>query len=179
MKRSFPHLLAFCLILIAGILNKNSAQSIVRADPPNWWTGMKHNKVEILFHAKYIAKCKAFIQSEHCKIIASTPLPNPDYLLVEVEIAKDCPTGKVEFRFASSRNDYIYSFPIESREQKGAKGLDASDLIYLVFPDRFSNGDQTNDNTSSMLESKADRTGLKTRHGGDIQGIANHLDYFK
>ena len=118
MKRSFPHFLAFCLILLAGILNKNTAQSIVRADPPNWWSGMQHNKVEILFHAKYIAKCRAFIQNDHCKIIGTTPLPNPDYLLVEIEIAPNCPAGTVEFSFASSRNDYAYSFPIERRSPK-------------------------------------------------------------
>ena len=75
---------------------------------------MQHNKVEILFNAKYIGKCRAFVKSEHCKIIGTTPLPNPDYLLVEVEIAPDCPAGNVEFRFASSRNDYAYSFPIET-----------------------------------------------------------------
>jgi len=178
MKRSFPHFLAFCLILLTGILNKNSAQSIVRADPPNWWTGMKHNKVEILFNAKHIGKCRPSLESKYCKIIGSTQLYNPDYLLVEIEISPDCPSGNVEFRFASSRNDYAYSFPLENRSPKSVKGLDGSDLIYLVFPDRFSNGDPSNDSNPAMLEPKADRTGLKSRHGGDIQGIANHIDYF-
>jgi hypothetical protein len=179
MKRSFPHLLVLCLALLTGFFNKGFSQSVVRADPPNWWTGMKHNKVEILFNAKYIAKCRAFVQSEHCKITRTTPLPNPDYLLVEIEIAPDCPAGKVEFSFASSRNDYKYEFPIEGRSTaKTAKGLNASDLIYLVFPDRFANGDPSNDNAPTLLEPKADRTGLKTRHGGDIAGIEQHLDYF-
>ncbi len=177
MKLSFPHclLIASLQLLISSFLY---SQAIVRADPPNWWTGMQHNKVEILFNAKYIAKCRAFIQSDYCKIIDTTPLPNPDYLLVEIEIAPDCPPGKLEFSFASSRNDYSYSFPIESRSPKTSKGLNASDLIYLVFPDRFANGDPSNDNNPSLLEPKADRGGLKTRHGGDIQGISNHLDYF-
>ncbi len=155
------------------------AQSIVRADPPNWWSGMQQNKIEILFQAKYIAKCRAFINSEHCKILGTTPLPNSDYLLVEIEISPDCPPGKLEFTFASSRNDYEYSFPIESRSTKTTKGLGANDLVYLVFPDRFSNGDPSNDNNPSLLEPKADRGGLKSRHGGDIQGITNHIGHFQ
>ena len=176
MKLSFPHFFIASLCVLTSICAQS--QAAVRADPPNWWTGMQHNKVEILFNAKYITKCRAFIQSDYCKIIGTTPLPNPDYLLVEIEIAPDCPPGKVEFSFASSRNDYSYSFPLESRSPKTSKGLNASDLIYLVFPDRFANGDPSNDNNPSLLEPKADRGGLKTRHGGDIQGISKHLDYF-
>lgn len=178
MKLSFPQLLIALLCFGAAQLNEAISQSVVRADPPNWWLGMQHNKVEILFQAKYIGKCKPFVENAHCKIIGSTPLPNPDYLLVEIEIAPDCQSGNVEFRFASSRNDYKYSFPIEGRNTDASHGLSANDLIYLVFPDRFANGDPSNDNAPTLLEPKADRTGLKSRHGGDIAGIQQHLDYF-
>ena len=177
MKLSHIRFFVAALYLVLSLTSVG--QSIVRADPPNWWSGMQHNKIEILFHAKYIAKCRAFIESEHCKILGTTPLPNSDYLLVEIEISPDCPPGNLEFTFASSRNDYKYSFPIESRATKTTKGLDANDLIYLVFPDRFSNGDPSNDNNPSLLEPKADRGGLKSRHGGDIQGISNHIGYFQ
>ncbi len=178
MTRYFPHAFLTLLAIVSIFQTSAKAQSVVRADPPNWWAGMVHNRVEILFQAKNIRNCNASLQSKHCRIINTTTLPNVDYLLVEIEIDKSCPAGDLKFQFASSRDTYNFEFPIEKKEPVSSHGLDGSDLIYLIFPDRFSNGDPANDNNAALLEPNSDRKGLKSRHGGDIQGISNHLDHF-
>jgi glycosidase len=159
---------------------KKTQPLVQRTDPPFWWVGMQNSKVELLFNGKNIGSFEVSLQATDTKILTITRPPNPDYLMVEIEIGAAQKAGSLPFVFsAPKQKPATYNYELKTREQQQEKGIDPSDLIYLVFPDRFSNGDVTNDAITTMNEKTADRKGLKTRHGGDIQGIINHIDYFE
>ncbi len=182
-KHSPVHLI-ITLLLMAISLNSFTQKynsPILRFDPPNWWTGMKETNLEILVSCPNIQQYEiTLLNPTNCKIVSITAATNRDYYYVELEIGKNQKAGDLIFQLKGKKgqqHEYRYSI-LERIPSKNNRGLDASDLIYLVFPDRFSNGDQTNDSFVAMQEKTCDRSGLKARHGGDIKGIENHLDYF-
>ncbi|HEY8403560.1 MAG TPA: alpha-amylase family glycosyl hydrolase, partial [Flavobacteriales bacterium] len=106
--------------------------------------------------------------------------PNTNYILVKIHIGEEQQPGTIKFRFQNKKNKkrtYYYHYPLHERMPARERGIDANDLMYLIFPDRFSNGDTSNDIIAGMNETRCDRTDGYARHGGDIQGIINHLDY--
>lgn len=177
------HMLAV-LLLLSGQLMAQRGKSTPAVDqvyPPNWWTGMVQDTVQLIFHGKNIQQYKLTLESPLSKILQVSSPPNKNYLFADVLLSKEQEPGKLVFVFSGLKKKRIeYHYPIAERaKNNGASGIDAGDLIYLVFPDRFANGDPNNDNVDGMKEAYADRKGLKSRHGGDIQGILDHLDYFE
>lgn len=177
------HMLAV-LLLLSGQLMAQRGKSTPAVDqvyPPNWWTGMVQDTVQLIFHGKNIQQYKLTLESPLSKILQVSTPPNKNYLFADVLLSKEQEPGKLVFVFSGLKKKRIeYHYPIAERaKNNGASGIDAGDLIYLVFPDRFANGDPNNDNVDGMKEAYADRKGLKSRHGGDIQGILDHLDYIE
>lgn len=153
--------------------------SIDRIDPPFWWTDMKTNKIKLLIHGNKINDCKVSIKEKNIKITQVSKVENPNYLVVSIEIPKTTKAGKYSICFTKNNEDYVYPFELKIRNKPVAKkGLNSTDLIYLLIPDRFANADTTNDFISSMNEKYFSRDSVMSRHGGDLQGIINHLDYF-
>lgn len=142
---------------------------------------MVQDTVQLIFHGKNIQQYKLTLESPLSKILQVSTPPNKNYLFADVLLSKEQEPGKLVFVFSGLKKKRIeYHYPIAERaKNNGASGIDAGDLIYLVFPDRFANGDPNNDNVDGMKEAYADRKGLKSRHGGDIQGILDHLDYIE
>ncbi len=152
----------------------------IRVEPMNWWTGMKHNTVELLVHRPDVATYQVKLgAAKGVKIIKTEPGESPNYLFVTLEIGLTAPPQKVPLVFSKGERSFTHEFPILPRSLGlKAQGVSARDVIYLVMPDRFSNGDPSNDNVPGMLEGLA-RDSLTGRHGGDLQGIINHLDYMQ
>lgn len=152
----------------------------LRVEPMNWWTGMKHNTVELLVQypdlASYQVKLGA---SKGVKLIKTEKGDSPNYLFVTLEIAPGAPAQKVPIVFSKGNQSFTHEYPILMRSLGlKAQGVSTRDVIYLIMPDRFANGDPSNDNVPGMLEGLA-RDSLTGRHGGDIQGIINHLNYIQ
>jgi glycosidase len=101
---------------------------------------------------------------------------NPNYLFVNLKISDDAAPGTVTLTFTSGRKKLTHSYPLLARPAGPARGLNSSDVIYLLMPDRFANGDTTNDNVAGMTE-QLNRSDPGGRHGGDLRGIMSHLDY--
>ncbi len=151
---------------------------LVRMEPPFWWADMEHDKVEILFYGKDIATYNEVQSNLTIDKVRKTDNPNYLFVTISTEIEPnryfinlctiDCDEGEV----------IPVAYDILPREpgSKERKGFDASDVIYLVMPDRFANGDPSNDSVDQLKE-KANRDFKGGRHGGDIQGIIDHLDY--
>ncbi len=150
-----------------------------RIDPPFWWADMKTNKIKLLIHGKNINDCSVKTDQKNIKILKVDKLESPDYLMVSIEIPKTTKAGKYSITFSKNNDGYLYQFELKDRIKTASKGLSSADLIYLLIPDRFANGDTTNDFIPSMAEKYFSRDSAMSRHGGDIQGIINHLDYFK
>jgi neopullulanase len=170
MKKLF---LTICLISLSV-----SAQ-IQKTEPPFWYAGMKNPELQILFYGKNIAVNDVAV-SNNIVINGVTKTENPNYLFVTID-TKNIPASDFVFTF-KNKNKVVYTqnYSLKQRRENSAfrKSYDASDLIYLIMPDRFANGNPNNDSTSDTSE-KADRNTPGSRHGGDIDGIIKNLDYIK
>lgn len=149
-----------------------------RIEPPFWWADMHTHQVELLLYGKNISQYQ--VVSQDISIIKAIRLENPNYLFVTIE-TKNLSPGKYYLDFQlNGKTKFSHTYELKQRESHSAerKGFDASDVIYLIMPDRFANGNPNNDNTNDTFE-KTNRNFIGGRHGGDIQGIINHLDYLE
>lgn len=174
----------FAFTVTAGCTAKNKLpkqQLIQRIDPPFWWTEMANDTLELTFSGNNISGHEITLPAGDCRIISDFRPSNKNYRFIKIIIGKNQQPGKLRFaiRDKKSRETYV-DFELKARENRGQKrGIGPEDLIYLVFPDRFANGDPQNDVQPGMKDSIVDRNGLKKRHGGDLKGIENHLDYIE
>ncbi len=151
---------------------------IEKIEPPFWWSGMHHNQLQLLCYGKEISKYE--IQIEGVTISDITKTENPNYVFVTLD-TKEIEPGTISIDF-TEKEKVIFSQPYEFKARREnssqRKGFDSSDVMYLIMPDRFANGDPKNDSHPDTVE-KADRSNPGGRHGGDIQGVIDHLDYLK
>ena len=172
-------LLLACLLWLSAFAPLARAATIERIEPANWWVGMHHHRIELLVHGKAIASAVPRIQRDGIAIVDVQKSDNPNYLFVTVEIAPDATPGRVDIQFLDAGTVVAtYQWRIDAREPGSARrrGFGARDAIYLVTPDRFANGDASNDSVPGMREA-ANRGLPGGRHGGDIAGLRQHLDY--
>jgi len=155
-----------------------TGQQVVRVEPLSWWTGMKM-PLQLLVGGDGISNCDVRIEGgEGVEVAKVQKADSPNYLFVDVKIASDAAPGTYWLVFSGPEGDFKYPYEIAARESGSAarKSFTTADMIYLIFPDRFANGDPSNDD-SPLTAEKADRNVNLGRHGGDIQGIIDHLDY--
>lgn len=166
------------LLLTAGISNIALSQKIDRIEPPSWFTGMKETSLQLMVYGKEIGSSDVIANYPGVKITILVKTDNPNYLFVNLDISKDTPPGSVTLTFTRGNQKMTYNYPLLQRPSGPARGFNTSDVIYLLMPDRYANGDPANDNVDTMLE-KANRTNPNGRHGGDLKGISDNLDYIK
>jgi glycosidase len=155
-------------------------QKITKIEPASWWRGMELDTVEFMVYGKDISELTAV--GKELLVIGSTALESPNYLFVEVVIADDTRIGthKLLFKDQKGRQKGTLAIEVLEREEGSAKrkGFTSADFIYLITPDRFRNGDPSNDHVKGMLEGP-NREFIGGRHGGDLAGIIESLDYFE
>lgn len=174
----YPIIVVFAAFFSLSLNAQKNLPIISRVDPPNWWTDMAHNTVELLFFGNNIQQYTPSLEGTDTKISGITLTPNPNYLILEIAISPHQKAEDIKFIFTNKKKKrFEYSYPILKRSATRERGIDANDLMYMIFPDRFSNGDSKNDIVAGMNEMTCDRSNGYARHGGDIQGIINHLDY--
>jgi glycosidase len=169
-------------LLISGNLLAQQIPALERVEPMNWWVGMKNPKLQLLVHGDKIAGRIVKLSYPGVKLTAVHKVENPNYLFLDLDISPATLPGTFTIAFKKTGNkDLTYKFELKQRDHSPgrAQGVTNKDLIYLIMPDRFSNGDPTNDSVAGMAQMKVDRSQMYERHGGDIQGVMNHLDYLK
>lgn len=152
---------------------------ISRVEPPSWWAEMNNNRLQLMIYGENISSKQLVVDYLGIKICAVHQVANKNYLFVDLEIAPEAKPGVFEIQFTKDgRFTDKYHYTLHQRETGSANrdGFNNSDVIYLVMPDRFANGDTTNDNISGMAD-KLNRKDPYGRHGGDIKGLNNKLDY--
>ena len=157
--------------------------------PTNWWVGMKHNKIQLLVQREegnqFADKITATTTYTGVSILKTTLQENKRYATIDIAIAPTTKVGNVTFTISSSLTKEKVNFNFElkkKREGRGtafAQGVNSKDFIYLLMPERFSNGDKSNDIVDRMLDQSLNRDSIYLRHGGDLQGVMNHIDYLK
>ena len=178
-------LISYLLFLISYFSSAQSGD--VKCYPTNWWVGMKWNKVQIMVHEKNIGgtgRRFAFTNYPGVKVINTETTENPNYLFINIEINKLAKPGKVIFKINNVDLTIAeVNFELKPRRSGNgtsfAQGVTSKDFIYLILPDRFSNGDPSNDRVAGMRDQSLNRDTVFNRHGGDLQGIQNHLDYLQ
>ena len=184
----FVQQIFFLFILLAGFEafgqhNTPLASSpIIRIDPPNWWVDMKDNKLQLCVYGKNIAGYSLAANYPGFTIVKINKVENPNYLFIDIVIDQSViKSGKVSLIFSDGTHSYTHSYPLSTRDKSAGRiqGYDSRDLVYLIMPDRFANSTISNDNISGTREKATNRDSLFYRHGGDIQGVIDHLDYIK
>lgn len=182
-KLFYFFLFVFCCL-------KSSAQDI-EFYPTHWWVGMKNPNLQIMLHSTDIANKIPMIKMPETGMVIGNGVTlvnierveNPNYIFFDVRIAKEAKPGKYNFVFGPKNNQFQFSYELKERRKGNgtlyAQGVTSSDFIYLLMPDRFSNGDTSNDRIPGMRDQSLNRDSIFTRHGGDLQGVINHLDYLK
>ncbi len=152
---------------------------VQKIEPPFWWAGMENPSLQLLVYGPDISLTEPTISYEGMEISDIITTENPNYLFINLVLEDNIKPGTVSIKF-NYDGEEIQTWPYQIRERKEGsadrKGFDKTDAIYLLMPDRFANGNPDNDSKPGMLE-KANRENPNGRHGGDIQGISEHLDY--
>lgn len=166
-------------LALAAVALEGRAQSVDRVDPPFWWAGMENRSLQLLLHGQGLAGLQARVRHPGVKLVRSRTLPNPRYLVVELDIGPAARTGPLKIDLLrAGRPVLTHTYELRRREPGSAQrqGFGPQDAVYLLVPDRFANGDPGNDNDASLGD-PANRADPGGRHGGDIAGIARHLGY--
>lgn len=153
--------------------------------PSNWYTGMKWNKVQVLVRGEYdgFSKEKVRINYPGVALTKVSTFENGKYLALDLTIAATTKPGTLTIEFLEGNKTHAVAWPLkprrDGRSKNFAQGVTSSDFIYFLMPDRFSNGDESNDRIAGLRDQSLNRDSIFHRHGGDLQGVIDHLDYLQ
>ena len=167
------------LVAVILLCTQSIFAQIEKMEPPFWWSGMNNPDLQVMFYGKNIAEYQ--VSSEGKFVIKGiTKTENPNYIFVNID-TQDLTSGEILFHFKKkTKTVFTKAYSLKEREKNSAtrSSYTAADVMYLIMPDRFANGNPDNDSHPSLTE-KANRTLPGGRHGGDIEGIIQNLDYIK
>lgn len=176
--------LFFTTLLLLATVTFSFAQISYELYPSNWWVGMKYNKIQLMIRGNNVGKHTDFsIRYPGVTLQKINRFSNSNYVILDITIAPVAKPGTIGIRSknaAGKQSNFEFDL-VPRRKGNGtayANGATSSDLMYLIMPDRFSNGDPSNDRVPGMLDQTLRRDTVFNRHGGDLKGIQNHLDYF-
>jgi glycosidase len=177
MVRMNRKVLVLIIVFILPLQACAANATIERVEPPLWWTGFKETGLQLMVYGKGISGYTPAIGHEGITIQRVEKVKSPNYLFLYLDIANAAP-GKFDIVFSGKGAELKHTYELLARNPDPAHtaGFDGSDAIILITPDRFANGDPANDNIEGMPD-KLNRADKDGRHGGDIRGIADSLDY--
>lgn len=178
MKKGVLLLIAFC---ICAMLFAQNAEIY----PTHWWAGMKNPKLQLMIHAENIGNSSGNITINYPGVTVEKvhKAESKNYLFADVNISSLAKPGSFTITIKTSGKPVVINYELKKRREgngtKFAQGVNSSDFIYLLMPDRFSNGDESNDRIAGMKDQALSRDSIFLRHGGDLKGVINHLDYLQ
>ena len=167
-------------IAISCLVTNIMAYEIEHLEPPFWWTGMESEKLQLMVHGRNISFLQPQIEYEGVEILRVNRMNNNNYLFIDLSL-KDAVAGSFDIQFirlGKVEAEYRYVLHERDSNSKYRSGFGPEDVIYLITPDRYANGDKKNDDVSGLKE-KSRREDKDGRHGGDIKGIIDRLDYLE
>lgn len=177
--------LVYLLILLFSFVANSFAQdNTFNCYPTNWWVGMKWNKVQVMVHGMGIGNAGAFtINYPGVRLEKINKVESRNYVFLDLAISNTAKPGVLKIQVKAKDSSFNIDFPLLKRRSGNgaafAQGVTSKDFIYLIMPDRFSDGDTTNDRVPGMRDQSLDRNNVYARHGGDLKGIENHLGYLE
>ncbi len=183
MQNTFSMKSALLLLIFSLSLGIQAAPKLKpmleRVEPAFWWVGFKNHDLQLLVHGDQISLTKPVINYQGVALESVVTVESPNYLFLNLKIDANALPGKFNIDFTLS-GKVVQTFPYELKARAAGSanriGFNSSDVLYLIMPDRFANGDPSNDSKPEMAD-KLNRTEQYGRHGGDIKGMLDHLDY--
>lgn len=168
------------LSLILCVMTIRAAVKIDRIDPANWFVGMKNTSLQLMVYGENIRQAYVTTDYDGVKIDSIVRLDSPNYLLVYLNLEGVRP-GEMTLNFKNGKAVKKVKYELKAREKRGEErtGFTNADVLYMLMPDRFADGNPDNNDIKGMNPYKTDRSQPNQRHGGDLEGIRRHLDYFK
>ena len=150
---------------------------IERIEPPSWWVGFEDSSLQLLVHGEGVAELEPSIDAAGVALREVERTGSPNYLFLHLEIGEGARAGAFRIRFENNDASREVNYRLHERgDPQRTRGFSSKDAIYLITPDRFGNGDPANDHIEALGDA-LDRSQPLARHGGDLQGIAERLDY--
>lgn len=183
MKFTILSILSTFLLFVSCLSPLVSAQTykIEHLEPLSWWDKMQSNELQVMIHGKEIGDLTPKISHPDITLKKVHQVSSNNYLFLDVILSTSLKAGVYAIDFYKNQQKVLtYQYPILKRNKHSSadESYNASDAIYLITPDRFANGDSDNDDIKTLRE-RPDRSKKGGRHGGDIQGIIDHLDYLQ
>ena len=171
-------LLSF-MMLMSTTVSMNAAVHVDRIEPTDWYVGMKDASLQLMVYGKDVRNADVDVQYPGVRIDSIARLDSPNYLLVYLNL-DGAKAGEMTLNFKQGKQTKKVKYLLKNREMPGDKriGFSNEDVLYMLMPDRFANGNPKNDAFKTMRDKTCDRTAPSLRHGGDLEGIRQHLDYF-
>lgn len=151
----------------------------LRIEPSFWWVGMKNPNLQLIVYGTNISELTPIVKYEGVTLVKVSKVENKNYLFIDLQIDKSTQPGKFDIDLMKGgKKETSYTYELLKRDEGSSNrpSFNTSDVIYLISPDRFSNGDISNDSVAGMREG-VNRQNENGRHGGDIQGVINHLNF--
>ena len=161
------------LVILLLICSISYSQQIERIEPPFWWEGFKNTSLQLLVYGENISNLDFNIKSNIVELVSVEKAENPNYIFLNLEVNDKGRSGDFDIDYGG--NSIKYNIHKKELDSDMHIGFNTSDVLCLITPDRFINGDYSNDNHPDMLE-KVSR-GPWGRHGGDLKGINDNLNY--
>lgn len=163
--------------LLFLLANKDTEQ-VERIDPPFWWCGMNDSELQLMVYGTNIGTYTPEIAYSGVQIKRVERVESPDYLFIYLDVKNALP-GKFPIEFTKGKQKISYKYELKGRQARASEkeGFNSSDVIYLMMPDRFANGDMGNDKVEMKYPYTVDRSNVSARHGGDLAGVKRHIDY--
>ncbi len=168
------------LFVVSSLTAQKKKSDPLKVEPPFWWAAMPVQELQLMIHGEDIGHWRASINEPGITLVKQLSGDSPNYLFVYLDISPDVKAGNITINLKNGKKTQSLSYELRQRSDNKARnlGFSSSDVIYLLMPDRFANGNPDNDTIEGMLEpaNRADNSG---RHGGDLKGVRDHLDYIK
>lgn len=173
-------LLLFLLTLVTFLGQAQKSELLTRVEPPFWWVGMETPNLQLLLHGENISAYNVTIQYPGVQLKKINKVENINYLFIDLSISKNTQPGTISIKFENKDQFFDYSYELKQKIKDSEVGpkITSADVIYLITPDRFANGNISNDSTKDTTE-KVKRNNKDGRHGGDLKGILDNFDYFE
>ena len=165
------------LLLMGSAISMNAAVNVSRIEPTDWYVGMKDASLQLMVYGKDIKNADVTVDYPGVKVDSIARLDSPNYLLVYLNL-DGAKAGEMTLNFKQGKQSKKVKYVLKNREMAGDKriGFSNEDVLYMLMPDRFANGNLKNDAFKNMRDKTCDRTAPSLRHGGDLEGIRQHLD---
>lgn len=166
------------VVALFALLQTAFAIDVKKVEPAFWWADMKETELQVMLYGENIAKSEVSITAKTAKIKEMVKLENPNYLLLYLNLT-DAKAEKFNIILTQGKQTKVVNYELRNRKPNSSErvGFNSSDVLYLIMPDRFANGDTSNDVVKGMKEAVVDRNEPFARHGGDFKGVSDHIDY--